>query len=88
MNDILQRLFYPKAVAIIGASNDPAKIGGRPIVQNRELGFSGRLYPVNPGAEAARRSGNDGHSPSKVHQTSLLVIEPFAPTAASKPTAM
>ena len=50
MSDILQRLFYPKAVAIIGASNSPVKIGGRPIVQNRELGFSGRLYPVNPGA--------------------------------------
>ena len=51
MTDILQRLLYPKAVAIIGASNDPTKIGGRPIVQNRELGFSGRLFPVNPGAE-------------------------------------
>ena len=50
MNDILQRLFYPKAVAIIGASNNPVKIGGRPIAQNREVGFSGRLYPVNPGA--------------------------------------
>jgi acyl-CoA synthetase (NDP forming) len=50
MNDVLQRLFYPKAVAIIGASNDAAKIGGRPIAHNRDLGFSGRIYPVNPGA--------------------------------------
>ena len=50
MSDILQRLFYPKAVAIIGASNDAMKIGGRPIAHNRELGFSGRIYPVNPGA--------------------------------------
>lgn len=50
MSDILLRLFYPKAVAIIGASNDAMKIGGRPIAHNRELGFSGRIYPVNPGA--------------------------------------
>jgi acetate---CoA ligase (ADP-forming) len=50
MSDILQRLFYPKAVAIIGASNDAMKIGGRPIAHNRELGFAGRIYPVNPGA--------------------------------------
>ena len=50
MSDILQRFFYPKAVAIIGASNDAMKIGGRPIAHNRELGFSGRIYPVNPGA--------------------------------------
>ena len=52
MSDILQKFFYPKAVAIIGASNDPMKIGGRPIAHNRELGFSGRIYPVNPGATA------------------------------------
>ena len=50
MSEILQKLFYPKAVAIIGASKDPAKTGGRPIAQNRDLGFAGRIYPVNPGA--------------------------------------
>ncbi len=50
MAKILEKLFYPKAVAIIGASKDPAKTGGRPIAQNRDLGFSGRIYPVNPGA--------------------------------------
>ena len=50
MSDILQRLFYPKAVAIIGASNDAMKIGGRPIAHNRELGFAGKIFPVNPGA--------------------------------------
>ncbi len=50
MSDILQKFFYPKAVAVIGASKDPMKTGGRPIAQNRDLGFSGRIYPVNPGA--------------------------------------
>jgi acyl-CoA synthetase (NDP forming) len=50
MSDILDRLFYPKAVAIIGASTDAAKTGGRPIAHNREIGFAGRIYPVNPGA--------------------------------------
>ncbi len=50
MSDILEKFFYPKAVAIIGASKDPSKTGGRPIAQNRDLGFAGRIYPVNPGA--------------------------------------
>jgi len=50
MSDILDKFFYPKAVAIIGASTDPAKTGGRPIAQNHEIGFAGRIYPVNPGA--------------------------------------
>lgn len=39
----------PRSVAIIGASNDPEKIGGRPIRYMRENGFAGALYPVNPG---------------------------------------
>lgn len=39
----------PNSVAIIGASNDPEKIGGRPIRYMRENGFEGVLYPVNPG---------------------------------------
>jgi acetate---CoA ligase (ADP-forming) len=50
MSDVLQKFFYPKAVAIIGASTDPTKTGGRPIAHNREIGFAGRIYPVNPGA--------------------------------------
>lgn len=50
MDDILNRFFYPKAIAIIGASGDPAKLGGRPVDQTLRLGFPGRIYPVNPGS--------------------------------------
>ena len=39
---------HPASVAIIGASNDPEKIGGRPIRYMREAGFQGEIYPVNP----------------------------------------
>ena len=38
----------PKSVAIIGASSDPDKIGGRPIRYLREFGFEGSIFPVNP----------------------------------------
>lgn len=38
----------PGSVAIIGASNDPEKIGGRPIRYMREFGFEGSIYPINP----------------------------------------
>lgn len=50
MDDILNRFFYPKAIAIIGASTDPNKLGGRPIDQTLRLGFQGKIYPVNPGS--------------------------------------
>ncbi len=50
MDDVLNRFFYPKAIAIIGASTDPMKLGGRPIDQTLRLGFQGKIYPVNPGS--------------------------------------
>jgi acyl-CoA synthetase (NDP forming) len=44
----LQALFEPRSIAILGASSDPAKIGGRPISFLRDNGFAGVIYPVNP----------------------------------------
>ena len=44
----LDALLRPASVAVIGASNDPTRIGGRPIRYLREAGFSGQVYPVNP----------------------------------------
>jgi acetate---CoA ligase (ADP-forming) len=38
----------PASVAIIGASNNPDRIGGRPIAYSRRFGFRGSLYPINP----------------------------------------
>src|SRR5437899_9753150 len=44
-----QALFAPRAVAIIGQSNDATKTAGRPLRYLRQAGFAGRIYPVNPG---------------------------------------
>lgn len=38
----------PQSVAIIGASNDKSRIGGRPVRYLVEGGFSGPVYPINP----------------------------------------
>ncbi|WP_423457590.1 acetate--CoA ligase family protein [Ottowia sp. VDI28] len=46
--DDLDRLMRPQSVAIIGASEDSSRIGGRPLRYLRESGFQGRVYPVNP----------------------------------------
>lgn len=45
----LERLLRPSSVAVIGASGDPARIGGRPVRYLKEAGFAGPIYPVNPG---------------------------------------
>ncbi len=42
------RLFEPGSVAILGASQDRTKAGGRPIAYLSETGFGGRVYPINP----------------------------------------
>ena len=44
----LEALFNPKSVAVIGASCDPTRIGGRPVRYLKESGFDGAIYPVNP----------------------------------------
>lgn len=46
--DALSRLLNPRSVAIVGASDDKLRIGGRPIAYMREQGFQGLLMPVNP----------------------------------------
>ncbi len=45
----LEALLAPRSVAIIGASADPTRIGGRPIAAMLAAGYSGRILPVNPG---------------------------------------
>ena len=45
----LDPLFRPRSVAVIGASNVPEKIGGRPIAMLKASGFAGRVIPINPG---------------------------------------
>src|SRR6195952_5854308 len=44
----LTPLLAPRSVAVIGASSDATRIGGRPIAYMRAQGFPGGLYPVNP----------------------------------------
>ncbi|MDP6566609.1 MAG: acetate--CoA ligase family protein [Alphaproteobacteria bacterium] len=46
--DSLSPLFDPQTVAVIGASNDVLKFGGRPIHYMKAAGYAGRIYPVNP----------------------------------------
>jgi acetate---CoA ligase (ADP-forming) len=44
----LTPLIAPRSVAVLGASNDPARIGGRPIAYMKAQKFSGEILPVNP----------------------------------------
>jgi len=41
-------IFHPKAVAVIGASANESKFGGRYLKTLLDFGFEGKVYPVNP----------------------------------------
>ncbi|MDM0020961.1 acetate--CoA ligase family protein [Variovorax saccharolyticus] len=44
----LDAFFKADGVAVIGASDDITKIGGRPVQLLRKYGYAGPIYPVNP----------------------------------------
>ncbi|MEB0111674.1 acetate--CoA ligase family protein [Variovorax sp. RTB1] len=44
----LQRAFAPKGIAIVGATEDRNKVGGRPLHYLQRFGFQGAVYPINP----------------------------------------
>lgn len=47
--ETLRPLLEPRSIAIIGASENTNKIGGRPLAYLRRFGFQGPVWPINPG---------------------------------------
>ena len=48
MPDELRCAVEPRSIAIVGASEDPDKIGGRCLYYLKRFGFRGAIFPVNP----------------------------------------
>ena len=46
----LEKFFYPRSVAVVGASREPGKVGYQ-ILYNLKTSFNGDIYPVNPRAK-------------------------------------
>lgn len=51
---MLRSALAPASIAVIGASDNPHKVGGRPILYLQKFGFRGAVYPVNPGRETVQ----------------------------------
>ncbi|KAF0118266.1 MAG: CoA-binding protein [bacterium] len=48
MKNSFDVLFNPDSVAIVGASEDPSKMGHQCVDSLKDRGFKGKVYPVNP----------------------------------------
>ena len=57
----LERLLQPNSIAIIGASEEPSRIGGRPLAYLLAAGYRGAIYPVNPKQHGSGSAGLSVH---------------------------
>ena len=48
MNEGLRAALDPRSIAVIGASDHPDKIGGRPLFYLARHGYRGKVYAINP----------------------------------------
>ncbi len=76
---MLDSIFYPASIAVIGASNNEIKWGGR-ILKNILGDFKGKVYPVNPGEKSIM--GLDSYSsvldiPGEVEMALIIVPAKF-----------
>ncbi len=46
--DSLKPLLAPRSIAVLGASENPNKIGGRPLAYLKRFGFKGPVWAINP----------------------------------------
>jgi acetyl coenzyme A synthetase (ADP forming)-like protein len=80
----MNRLMHPRAVAVIGASNEDGKIGNSVMKNLINGGYQGEIYPINPKADqilgrTAYRSIGD--VPGEVDVAVFAVPAKFVPQA-------
>ncbi|GAA5526721.1 acetate--CoA ligase alpha subunit [Herpetosiphon gulosus] len=49
---MLEEIFAPQSVAVVGASPDPSRLGHRVLKNVIDNGYKGRIYPIHPTASA------------------------------------
>lgn len=72
----LRRALAPRSIAVIGASDNAHKIGGRPIDYLSRFGFQGRVFPVNPARSEVQglRSYPDLQSLPEVPDAAIIAL--------------
>ncbi len=77
-------LFRPRAVALIGVSDDAGKTAGRPLRFLRRHGYAGPIYPINPNRAAVqgeRAFASLADAPGPIDHAYILVNTPAVEAA-------
>ena len=81
----LQPVFVPQSVAIVGASSDPDRIGGRLLRFLLEAKFKGAIYPINKSGAAEIQGlpafASVSDIPGQVDQAVIVVPPPGVASA-------
>ena len=86
----LKPFFEPESVAVIGASRTPGK-GGYNIIENlRRLGYTGRVYPINPraGEVGTLKAYPDLKNLPGKPELAIIVLPPFTGIEISRSIAL
>ena len=81
---MLDALFSPGSVAVIGASTKELSIGNRIIKNLQDFGYKGPIYPINPKADEVRGIKSYGtitDVPGEVDLVHIVIPSKFAPMA-------
>ncbi|MHA6800209.1 acetate--CoA ligase family protein [Bounagaea algeriensis] len=46
-DQVIEKLLHPRSIAVLGASDNPIKLSGRPVDYLKRFGFTGRILPIN-----------------------------------------
>ncbi|MBI2986997.1 MAG: CoA-binding protein [Deltaproteobacteria bacterium] len=79
---LLDYVFHPRSIAVIGASNDEKKYGYRAVSVLKTQHFKGNIYPVNPSADmicGLKSYPSVKHIPGKVDLAQIMVPAPLVP---------
>ena len=81
---LAEALFRPRAVALIGVSDDIGKTASRPLRFLRKHGYGGQIYPINPNRETVqgeRAYASLADAPGPIDHVYILVNTPAVEAA-------
>ena len=76
----IRAMFDAKSIAVVGASDNPIKLSGRPIDYLKRFGYAGDIYPVNVSRETVQGlpAYRDLESIGKVPEIAMLMVSAAA----------